>query len=181
MCNPAIITGVQTGISMVSTVLGAEAQDKKAEATQAAAKTDLLNKYSAIQTRETQEIMRTNQDILNVQKQGASAVSKARVYSSAAGVSGASVKERDQDVNNRVSDYASTAKLNLTNELAQNQLDAESARTKAQSGSNYNQTENPFAVGLDLAGDALQGAAKGEQQGTAAGQSGAMSALIGAV
>ncbi len=130
MCSPAVITGVQTGISMVSTVLGAEAQDKKAEATQQAAKTDLLNKYSAIQTRETQEIMRTNQDILNVQKQGVSAVSRARVMSSAAGVSGASVAERDQSVTNAVSDYASTAKLNLTNSLAQNQLDAESARAK---------------------------------------------------
>jgi hypothetical protein len=160
MCSPAVITGVQTGISMVGTYIGAQAQDQKAEAIQAAAKTDLLNKYSAIQTRETQEIMRTNQDIINVQKQGVSATSRARVFSSAGGVSGASAQERAQQPANAVSDYAATAKLNLTNTLAQNQLDAESARAKAQSTIDENQTENPWAVGLDLLGEAAGGASK---------------------
>lgn len=164
MCGPAAITLVNTGVQMGQQVLNAQAQNERAKATWENDYNNLTSQYTAIQTKETQEAQRAQLQVIQAQKAGMSAAGRLRVQSAAGDVGGRTIQERTQQPANAVSDFTQTVKQNLTGQLAQDQLDANSFRARAQSIINENPAVNPAAEGLDLAGDALQGAGKAYQQ-----------------
>jgi hypothetical protein len=160
VCSPAAIQGVTTGVQVVSSITGAEAQDRAVEQSWQSTVSDLEGKYNQTQLREQQEMARTQLDVYQAQKSGNSLASRVRVQAAQSNVAGASAAERTQSVQNNVTNYAATAKVNLTNELRQNQEDAAGFLAKAQSQVNEEQPESGLALGLGIAGDIAGGANK---------------------
>ena len=170
MCSPAVIATVaQTGIGVASSVMGAEAQDKSAEQSWASTVNDLEGKYNATQLREQQEMARTQLQVFQAQKAGNSLASRVRVQSAEGNIAGRTAAERGQTVQNNVTDYAATAKVNLAGELRQNQLDASGFLAKAQSQINEHQPESGLALGLGIAGQVLSGGQKAFPAGSFSG------------
>ena len=161
MCSPAVIAQVaQTGVGIASSVAGAEAQDKSVQQSWQSTVTDLEGKYNSTQLREQQEMARTQLQVFQAQKAGNSLAARVRVQSAEGNVSGRTAQERGQTVQNNVTDYAATAKVNLANELRQNQEDAAGFLSKAQSQINQEQPESGLALGLGIAGQAIGGEQK---------------------
>lgn len=154
MCGPAAIMAVQMGIGAAGSIEGAIAKDKAARQAWGSTITDLEGQYSATQLREQQEMSKAQMDVFQAQRSGQSLTSRVRVQSASGGVGGATAAEREQTVGNNVENYASTSKVNLANELRQNQLDAKGFLAKAQTQINENQPETGLSLGLDLASQA---------------------------
>jgi hypothetical protein len=167
MCSPAVIAQVaQTGVGIASSVAGAEAQDKSVQQSWQSTVTDLEGKYNATQLREQQEMARTQLQVFQAQKAGNSLAARVRVQSAEGNVSGRTVQERGQTVQNNVTDYAATAKVNLANELRQNQEDAAGFLSKAQSQINQEQPESGLALGLNIVGQAAGGVVNATKGGS---------------
>jgi hypothetical protein len=158
MCSPTAIMAVtSTGINILSTVGEANAKNTEARQARLAATSDLMNKYNTTQLREQQEMQRTQLEVFQARQQGVSNASRIRAQAAGGGVAGASIQEREAQPGIAATNFASTAQINLANELRQNQLDAESFKSRAQSIINENQPVNPAAEGLQIAGEIAGG------------------------
>ena len=160
MCSPLAITAITTGVNIASTVGEDSAKDTEAKQARLNATQDLFNKYNATQAREQQEMQRTQLEVFQAQKQGVSNASRLRAQSASGNVAGPGIAQREAQPISAATNFASTAQINLANELKQNNLDAESFRSHAQSIINENQPVSPLAEGLQIAGEGTQGAIK---------------------
>lgn len=172
MCGPAAIAAVQFGVQATSTIASAEAQDKHARAAWANADTDLMNKYTAVQSREQQEIARAGLEVFQAQKAGTSNASRIRAQLASGGIAGASAQEREAQPGIAVAEFASTTKINLANQLRQEQADAASFKAQAQSVINENQPVSGLSVGLQLGEEAISQFEKAKGSNAPGGQGG---------
>jgi hypothetical protein len=173
VCAPAAILAVtQAGVSIASQGLAAKAQDIQAQHAWANATQNLENQYNATQLRENQEMQRTQLQVFQAQQQGVSNASRIRSQLATGGVAGASAQEREAAPGVAATNFGATAKVNLANELKQNQADAQSFKAQAQNVINENQPASGAALGLGVASTLLGAAAPfTPQPGGGGGQS----------
>ena len=162
MCSAVALAGVTAGVNIATQGVAAKAQDIAAEKAWGSAQGDLMTKYNAIQLRENQEMQKTQLETFQVTQTGVGTASRIRAQLAAGGVAGASATERAAAPGIAATNFGATARVNLANELRQNQADAASFKAKAQETINENQPKSGASLALGVAGSVL----------SAAGQSG---------
>ena len=162
MCGAMAITALNTAVNIASEGVAAKAKDIEAQHAWGSAQSDLDQKYNAIQLRENQEMQKTQLQTFQATQAGVSSTSRIRAQLAAGGVAGASATERAAAPGIAATNFGATARVNLANELRQNQADAASFKAKAQETINENQPKSGASLALGVAGSVL----------SAAGQSG---------
>ena len=177
MCGAMAITALNTAVNIASEGVAAKAKDIEAQHAWGSAQSDLDQKYNAIQLRENQEMQKTQLQTFQATQAGVSSTSRIRAQLAGGGVAGASAAERAAQPGIAATNFGATARINLANELRQNQADAASYRNKAQSIINENQPESGAALALQVGGTLLSavGGAAGGMGGGGAGMSAAQS------
>ena len=164
MCAPLAIAAVSAAVSITSEGVAAKAKDIEAQHAWGSAQSDLDQKYNAIQLRENQEMQKTQLQTFQATQAGVSSTSRIRAQLASGGVAGASAAERAAQPGIAATNFGATARINLANELRQNQADAASYRNKAQSIINENQPESGAALDC-RSGGTLHHAAAGAAGG----------------
>lgn len=155
MCGAMAITALNTAVNIASEGVAAKAKDIEAQHAWGSAQSDLDQKYNAIQLRENQEMQKTQLQTFQATQAGVSSTSRIRAQLAGGGVAGASAAERAAQPGIAATNFGATARINLANELRQNQADAASYRNKAQSIINENQPESGAALALQVGGTLL--------------------------
>lgn len=156
MCDPAtIIAGTSMAISIGAEVVHDAAQGKASAANKANSLKALNNDLNTINLRKTQETDATSLTIMQADRQARAADAMTRVAAGEAGVAGASVDALLADNQAQLSAIKSTEQKNLDMTLKQLDRSAASADTSAQNRINGAPPPDPFAVGLAIAGHAV--------------------------
>lgn len=160
MCGPVALGVIQQGTQIAGQVMAAVGQNQAVKANDKIAVANLGQEYNQTQLREHQETMATQQQILNVQKQGRSNASTARTQSGAGGVTGSSVAAQGQDISQKVSAYTEADKQDLAMQLQQDTYQEKGYQSRAQGQIDSMTPVSPWALGLQIAGGVAGSAAK---------------------
>lgn len=156
MCDPGTLLAAGSfAVSAGSAVVGASAQAKQAKANKKAAQGANAETYQALDTRANQEKDAATQTIMAADRQARATDALARTSAGAAGVAGASVDALLAGIAHDKFTAEDTIKTNLGNTLSQIDAEKKGADATMQNRINSAPPPNPFAVGLSIAGDAL--------------------------
>ena len=155
MCDPGTLAVASFGLQAGSAIFGAAAQNRAADAAKASASNALLTKLNDIAVRSKQEFEAANADIYGASKQTVASQGTAAASAAEGGVGGISTRMLLANYDRDQADYTDSVRQNLGNTFDQLRS------LRAGAVNDYEQTlagihkANPFAVGLQIGGAAL--------------------------
>lgn len=156
MCNPALLLEAGSfAVSAGSAVAGYSAQAKQAKANKTAAIDANAQTYKALDERASQEKDAATQTIMAADRQARATDALARTSAGAAGVAGASVDALLSGIAHDKFTAEQTINTNLGNTLQQIDAEKKGADATMVSRENAVPPPNPFMLGLQIAGSAL--------------------------